>query len=76
MSLNMVLLIKNRGLKVLFYYIIPGVKKICLTDKCLRSYKICHIVKDKDLYILKKLNGLYLASTPESDRLKKFHPSQ
>lgn len=76
MILNMVLLIKNRRLEVLFYYTIPGMKKICFTDKCLRPYRICDILKDKDLYILKKLNRLWLASTPESDRLKKFYLSQ
>lgn len=41
--------------------------------KWLRSYRIYNAKKNKDIYILEKLNKLPLASTFLRNRLKKFY---
>lgn len=47
-----------------------------LSLKWLGLYQICDALKDKDTYILEKLNRSQLAGTFVSDKLKKFHVRQ
>ena len=44
-----------------------------LAFKWLGPYKISNTIKDKDIYMLKKLDGLQLAGTFAGYRLKKFY---
>lgn len=47
-----------------------------LTFKWLGPYKIYNAVKDKSMYMVKKLNRSRLAGTFARDKFQKFHPRQ
>lgn len=44
--------------------------------KWLGLYGICNLVKDKDIYILEKLNRLHLSGSFAGDKFQIFHPWQ